>query len=230
VNKFTGYEEERILPENRDGLSDDMGQYFDSKIMGIRKEIESRQKLIDESKVASLPSALKCQKSLSTFEAVNKEELQIIMSEVTNKTCSLDPVPTNIIKKCFDELYPITLKIINDSLSTGLFPSTLKQSIVKPKIKDKNGDPEDFTNYIKVLNNLSPHYLSDLLRISIPRRNGLRSSNDFALVETSHCSKSISFQMCKQWNLLPYALRSISCLKDFKVKLKTYYFDSAFHD
>ena len=36
----------------------------------------------------------------------------------------------------------------------------------------------------KVLNNISPSYLADLLSIFVPKRQGLRSSTDYALAET----------------------------------------------
>ena len=144
MNKYTGYEEEHILPEEREGLANDMGSYFDSKIVGIRNEIESRQQAVDPSELTSLPQAQICSSSLCSFNQVSEEQLQIIISEVSNKTCALDPIPTNIVKKCSNELNPTIMTIVNTSLKEGLFPSTLKTSIVKPKIKDLKGDPEDF--------------------------------------------------------------------------------------
>ena len=80
----------------------------------------------------------------------------------------------------------------------------------------------------KVLNNISPSYLADLLFIFVPKRQGLRSSTDYALVETSYCEKSLAYAMCKEWNTLPFLLRSKSNLEDFKRDLKTYYFTIAF--
>ena len=79
-----------------------------------------------------------------------------------------------------------------------------------------------------ILNNLSPSYLNDFLHIYTPQKQGLRSSNDFAVVKTNHPCKTLSYVMCKQWNALPFSIRSLTVLKDFKTALKTYYFEIAF--
>ena len=113
VKKFTGYEEKHMLPEDRNGLANEMGNYFDSKIVGIRNEIESRKYALDDLKVKSLPKPTVCSSSFSSFNEVSQEELQGIICEVTNKTCSLDPIPTNLVKKCSDQLHPIIMKVLN---------------------------------------------------------------------------------------------------------------------
>ena len=77
----------------------------------------------------------------------------------------------------------------------------------------------------KVLNNISPKYLHDFLTPDFPKRTGLRTSNDFALVKTSNCEKSVSHAMCNEWNKLPQELRIKGKLKDFKSALKTHYFN-----
>ena len=77
----------------------------------------------------------------------------------------------------------------------------------------------------KVLNNISPKYLHDFLTPDFPKRTGLRTSNDFALVKTSNCEKSVSHAMCNEWNKLPHELRIKGKLKDFKSALKTHYFN-----
>ena len=81
----------------------------------------------------------------------------------------------------------------------------------------------------KIFNNQSPSYLQDFLHLYLPLKQGLRSSNDFELVETNHSSKTLAYVMCKQWNSLPFTLRSITSLQKFKKALKTYYFDIAFN-
>ena len=53
------------------------------------------------------------------------------------KTCRLDPVPSNLVKQCANELSPIIAKIINQSLTEGNFPSSYKHAMVKPLLKKK---------------------------------------------------------------------------------------------
>ena len=78
----------------------------------------------------------------------------------------------------------------------------------------------------KIVHSLAPPYLSDFLHILIPLRSGLRSSSDFALVTTELCE--ILYVMCVEWNKLPYTLRTICSLNEFKTSLKTHYFNIAF--
>ena len=77
----------------------------------------------------------------------------------------------------------------------------------------------------EILNNISPKYLHDFLIPDFPKRSGLRSSEDYALVTTTDCEKSLSQAMCKEWNNLPHEIRTKEKLQDFKSKLKTYFFE-----
>ena len=48
---------------------------------------------------------------------------------VPTKSCLLDPVPTTIVKECLEELLPALTKIINGSLSSGVFPDEWKDAL-----------------------------------------------------------------------------------------------------
>ena len=71
---------------------------------------------------------------------------------MSNKFCSLDPIPTFVLKKCSQELAPILLHIINGSMLQGVFPAEMKTALVKPTIKKKNADPDILKNYRPVSN------------------------------------------------------------------------------
>ena len=62
------------------------------------------------------------------------------MLRAPTKSCLLDPVPTNILKDCLDELLPILSTTINLSLESGFFPDTGKESIVTPLLKNQGLD------------------------------------------------------------------------------------------
>ena len=84
---------------------------------------------------------------LAHFEYVSPREIMKIISTTSNSTCHLDPLPVSILKKC---LYPLLLPlslIINKSLSTGVFPSIWKKSLVFPTLKKASLDPENLFNY-----------------------------------------------------------------------------------
>ena len=68
-----------------------------------------------------------------------------------SKSCSLDPVPTWLVKLC-PALIPILCDIVNDSLSTAHVPTILKQAHVIPVLKKSNLDSNDFKNYRPISN------------------------------------------------------------------------------
>ena len=74
---------------------------------------------------------------LNTFKPVTSENVKsVIMSSRTNsKSCSLDPIPTVLVKKCIDVLVRPITAIINSSLMIGVFPSQFKHGLVTPIIK-----------------------------------------------------------------------------------------------
>ncbi len=59
---------------------------------------------------------------------------KLIMKSPT-KSCSLDPIPTDLLKQCLDVLLPIIVDIINLSLSSGGFPAIFKLALVIPLLK-----------------------------------------------------------------------------------------------
>ena len=71
-------------------------------------------------------------------------------------TCSLDPVPTKVVKKCLDELVPLLTVIINQSLQSGVFPDVWKEALVTRTLK-KCGSDLAFENF---------HLLSNLQFVS----------------------------------------------------------------
>ena len=77
--------------------------------------------------------------SLNATEiALRREDMDSLSNLVLKapaKCCLLDPVPTNILKDCLDELLPIFSTTINLSLESGFFPHIWKESVVTPLLK-----------------------------------------------------------------------------------------------
>ncbi len=71
-----------------------------------------------------------------------------------SKSCELDPVPTFLIKDWCDVLIPLITRIVNKSLNTGVFPTYLKTSYIRPLLKKSGLDKEVFSNY-RPISNLS---------------------------------------------------------------------------
>lgn len=92
--------------------------------------------------------------SFSQFKAMSQEEVADLMKKAPNKSCSLDPLPTALLKH--DNVLPIVLptitKIINLSFIHCYVPHDYKIANVKPRIKKEGADATELTNYRPVSN------------------------------------------------------------------------------
>ena len=88
----------------------------------------------------------------------------------------------------------------------------------------------------KCLNNVAPAYLKSCI---VPRRSTFmrtRRDHDFFLLEhpdvqnnnQAYRRKTFRVSSPSVWNLLPYDMRCLTSLNEFKTKLKTFYFSCAF--
>ena len=84
-----------------------------------------------------------------------------------NKFCSLDPLPTWLLKECFDELHHFLLNLVNLSLKHGIVPKGLKAAVIKPTVKDFKTSPDELSNY-RPVSNLP--FLSKLLEKAVSQQ------------------------------------------------------------
>jgi hypothetical protein len=87
-----------------------------------------------------------------SFQPVSEEEVKSIVLKSKPTTCSLDPIPTNLLFECIDIVLPSLTKIINDSLISGNFPNSFKTAVVKPLLKKISLDSNNLKNYRPVSN------------------------------------------------------------------------------
>ena len=73
-------------------------------------------------------------------------------SDGPSKSCSLDPIPTNILKEFQPELLPFLTRMCNMSLQEGCLPTTQRQAIVTPRIKKPRTDASEVKNYRPISN------------------------------------------------------------------------------
>ena len=94
---------------------------------------------------------------------------------MANKSCSLDPIPTWLLKQCLTELVPVITAIINSTFQSGNIPSDLKKVIVLPVLKKSNLDHQCLNNFRPVFN---IPFISKVLEKNIARKlNGYIFSN-----------------------------------------------------
>ena len=85
--------------------------------------------------------------TMSKFIPINCKTLEKIMSRLKPSTCALDVLPTSFLKNIFSCLADELIQIINTSLSSGVFPETLKSAVIKPLLKKNGLDPLVLNNY-----------------------------------------------------------------------------------
>ena len=95
----------------------------------------------------SLPSS-----QLSEFHLPDNNTIKKLIISMSSKTCSLDPMPTQVVKKHVH--LPITVigQIVRSPLSSGTFPILLRISHVKTKLKQHDLDKNLFSSYRPVSN------------------------------------------------------------------------------
>ncbi|XP_068674525.1 uncharacterized protein [Montipora foliosa] len=170
VNKFVDGKKLVILPSMDDNaLRDAFLRFFSTKIDDLQASLVEAllSQLSDD-----IPTQL-CSNMLTNFSTITRDTTRDIIMNSSTKSCTLDPLPTCILKDCLDVLLvdPIT-SIINSSILTGKVPSTLKTARVTPVIKKPTLDPEVFKNYRPISN--SPFLIKTIERV-IAKKNSLPS-------------------------------------------------------
>ena len=140
-----------ILPthNSREVLADEFNTYFINKLRGIRNEIE---KLHPASQTKDTMTAILPLTRLGEFNLPDKNATEKVIRSMPSKTCSLDPIPTHVVKNHRNLLLPALQSIIISSLSSGTLPTQLKISQVKPKLKKNDLDKRLYSNYRPIAN------------------------------------------------------------------------------
>ena len=129
-------------------LVEDFNDFFIGKIQSIRDELQD-----------TVNHSMQPQRRTLAYEftmtPVSCSTVKNTIQSLSNKTCSLDPIPTFVIKNYADSISPIITNIVNQSLIAGEFPSLLKLSHVRPRLKKDNLDKEVLKNYILIFRSLA---------------------------------------------------------------------------
>ena len=91
---------------------------------------------------------------LGELAPTTEAELVRILTNSSDKTCCLDVIPTNLIKKPVSVHIPylVAIIIVNNSFKEGLFPSALRTAVVRPILKKDNLDRNAMSNYRPISN------------------------------------------------------------------------------
>ena len=132
---------EIVLPAHSSdkSLADMFASFFSNKISKIRDTFSTSGSFTDAPD--SVPPAF------NAFMPVTEEEVYKCISESPTKSCSLDPIPTFLLKDCLDILLSSITKLVNYSLIEGSFPNSFKKVVVTPLIKKASLPRDDLKNY-----------------------------------------------------------------------------------
>ena len=89
---------------------------------------------------------------MRTWRAVTAGEVRRIVLAAPAKSCSLDPIPTYLLRDCIDVLLPFLSAMVNASLREGHLPVFHKKAVVTPLSKKTSLDVHDLKNYRPVSN------------------------------------------------------------------------------
>ncbi len=126
-----------------ESLAEDFSEFFVSKIELICAKLDSIP--IDT------PTEDTCDSIFDSFKALTVDDVRKLIFKSPCKSCGLDPIPTDLLRKCLDVLLPIITDIINESLASGTFPDEFKLALVTPLLK-KLGLELIFPSYRPVSN------------------------------------------------------------------------------
>ena len=137
---------------NNSSLSESFVDFFNDKIVQIRNDLDGT--LSDDQATLCNPESESCLAGqlLNEFKLVNEEVVSGFVNHLCSKSCTLDPIPSAVFKRCRHCLLPVITRIVNLSLTSGQVPDRFKVAMLKPLLKKYGADHELFSNFRPVSN------------------------------------------------------------------------------
>nr|CAH0104286.1 unnamed protein product [Daphnia galeata] len=167
VGNLTVSSESPVLPDRpcMEEVVDDLSKFFSSKISTIRSNLDGLAESTSSHTLQHEQSFLQLHEEnyLLKFRSASTAEVTKLIESSPTKSCSLDPLPTQLLKNCLVVLVRPITDIINLSLSTGAFLSSLKHGIITPLLKkpnlDRNGTNQPREPTIQLRQPYSPYLM-----------------------------------------------------------------------
>ena len=161
VSRLTEKSSNSVLPlcfDSMPSLCTAFGEYFIGKVQRIVGAIRSSKHPVPPTSVpCHCPPNEFCEFStLSEDDTMKLRRLKISLT--------VDILPLELMQCIHTDLTPVFTRIINQSLSTGVFPSHLKQAIITPLLKSDKLDKNELSSY-RPVSNLS--YVSKLIETAV---------------------------------------------------------------
>ena len=139
--------------------ADDLDKYFTTKVELIHSSTSSAPppNIIDRPVT----------EPLIEFEPVTVSEAAKLLIGASPKQCSLDPVPSWLVKRVSDVIAPVIAAICNASFQQASLPVYQKSAIVRPLLKKSTLDQNDPSSY-RPISNLS--FISKIVEKAVDAR------------------------------------------------------------
>ena len=137
---------------------DDFANYFRTKVGNIRKSTSGALQPV---------IALRSTDVLARFESVTVDEIIRLLGKSPSKQCSLDVIPTWLLKNAASQFAPLLCALCNSSLQSGKLPTSQKHALVYPRLKKASLDTGDPASY-RPISNLS--FISKLVERVVASR------------------------------------------------------------
>ena len=149
VSEMYGKSKKCIFPNNIsiDKLPELLNNYFISKISKIRSSFDTQKACDTNSNVLIFNG-----NRLSNFDQLSQKEIKSIILSSPCKSCSLDPLPSNILFEHIDLFIHCITSIVNESLINGVMPLCFRKAVISPLLKKPSLDFNELKNYRPVSN------------------------------------------------------------------------------
>jgi len=139
--------------------ANEFAAFFADKIEKIRQSTSSASKPIIEQR--DIPAFM------SDFQPVSSAEVLSLIQHLPPKQCSLDPIPTWLLKRVSSVIAPVIAAMCNASISQHAMPTLHKNAIVHPLLKKPTLNQSDLNSF-RPISNLS--FVSKTLERLINKR------------------------------------------------------------
>jgi hypothetical protein len=131
-------------------LATNFVKFFHNKVKKIRDGLDSN--VVQQNGLHPPPDTNP--PSLPEFSQQSPDDIRKIINKCANKTCSLDVIPTSLLKEeeVLTVLLPTLTTLVNSSIVSGVFPDSLKRAQVSPLLKKNGLDVSNLNNYRPVSN------------------------------------------------------------------------------
>ena len=121
--------------------------FFQAKVKRIKENLVSDADYVPPDECTCAVGA-----KLDIFLPATEDEVKLLVAKCPSKWCTLDPVPTWMLKAHLDCLLPSITNLINESMSTGIVPTKMKAALVTPLLKKPSLDKNVMENFRPVSN------------------------------------------------------------------------------